>query len=238
MCHCFTTRINSTSCRLARTGRDMQILRSAVNTTLNSKSENQADANSPSAPPLAIRHDNRHIDRKLLFSHRTEARQGNVVSQGGDGGFRSAAAALNPPSPLDRLWAFGSRLGELDDVSRFGQIRGEFPAPAHRPRADRGREKGKGIRRWTRRWLRPRTSTPGAPGRPSRCPGRGREGPRPAGPEPRRDTTAHSAAGSSRSRPPTIAGLVPAARGTRRPSSDRRTQDRPAGRSRITLSFT
>ena len=44
----------------------------------------------------------------------------------------------------------------------------------------------------------PRTSTPGAPGRPSRCPGRRREDPRPAAPEPPWDTTARSAAGSFR----------------------------------------
>jgi hypothetical protein len=60
-----------------------------------------------------------------------------------------------------------------------------------------GPKKGKG----------PRSSVPGAPGRPSRCPGRGREGPRPAGPRARRDTTSRIAAGCSRSRPPSIAAL-------------------------------
>ena len=50
-------------------------------------------------------------DRKLLFCHRTEAKQGKVVGQGGDGGFRAAAAALNPPSPSAVCGSFLERVG-------------------------------------------------------------------------------------------------------------------------------
>ena len=97
----------------------------------------------------------------MLFRHGTEARHGNLVSQGGWRG-RVAAATLPRQPPQRRaklLGAAGRRLPR--------QIRHEI-RPVRGPPSCRWRS-GK-TRRSPRRWLRPRRSAPGVPGRPNHSP--------------------------------------------------------------------